>query len=285
MEKLLEVKGLTKQYKRFLLEDFSFEVKKGSITGLIGINGAGKTTVIKSIAQLINYDAGEIKILGNDIKKFSDKNEKVGYVLDSSYFYENLSLKQMKAIISASYKSWDESAYIEYCDYFDLTQEQKIESLSKGMKMKYALALALSHNAELLIMDEPTSGLDPLARNGIMKILKEFVADRTKSVLFSTHITSDLEKVADNIVFLHRGKLQYSGELSQLLNEYRIVRGPLSKINGINKWLLRTIENNNSFEGLIKFDKAAFIPEEFTIEKATIEDIMLGIIENENRGN
>lgn len=215
MEYLLELENLSKKYKRFQLQQVSFRIKPGSITGFVGINGSGKSTTIKIIADLIRGDSGIVKFFGTDRTK-QNLNEQIGYVMDSSYFYEKQTLKAVKNIISSAYQNWNETEYQHYIELFQLEEKQKIQELSKGNKMKYALTLALSHNARLLIMDEPTSGLDPLVRKETMKILKEFVADGTKSVLFSTHITSDLEKAADTILFIHNGRIIFDEALSNL---------------------------------------------------------------------
>lgn len=224
MEYILELEDICKEYNTFRLKQISFKIKPGSITGFIGINGAGKSTTIKIISNLVRKDSGIVKFFGVD-RDTECLNEKIGYVMDSSYFYEKETLRAVKNMISRTYRNWDEQKYRHYIKLFHLNEKQKIEELSKGMKMKYALALALSHNAQLLIMDEPTSGLDPLVRSQMMKILQEFVADGTKSVLFSTHITSDLEKVADNVIFIHDGKIILNETLRNLPNVHKRVLG------------------------------------------------------------
>lgn len=283
MSNIIEVNGLTKKYKNFKLDKVNFCVEEGKITGLIGINGAGKTTIIKSIAELIQYDSGEITFFKNKNYDIT-QNEKIGYVLDSSHFYENLSIKEMKEIVAAAYTQWDEEAFVYYCNYFKLEPSKKIEALSKGMKMKYALALALSHNAELLIMDEPTGGLDPLVRDSIMKILQNFVSDGKRSVLFSTHITSDLEKIADNIIFLHQGHIEYDGKLIDFLERYRIVKGHENQIGLIQNQLISSEINNREFRGLIETKKSHHLSCDVEIQNASIEDIMLGIITSKTGG-
>lgn len=224
MEYILELNNIEKNYKKFHLQNVCFKIRPGCITGFVGINGAGKSTTIKIIADLIRKDSGTVKLFGIDrVKKCF--NEQIGYVMDSSYFYEKQSLGMLKHIVSSTYQNWNEKDYEYYMKLFQLNEKQKIEELSKGMKMKYALTLALSHNANLLIMDEPTSGLDPLVRSQTMKILKEFVSNGTRSVLFSTHITSDLEKVADNIVFIHDGKIIFDEELINIPDFQKKVLG------------------------------------------------------------
>lgn len=224
MENILEIKGLKKEYKDFSLHDISFSLPMDCITGFIGVNGAGKTTTLKAILNLIPKESGSVQIFGMDM----DTNEKaikerIGIVLDDGGFYDELNLSEMKSIIASAYKSWDELEYKKYLDRFSLNPKQKISTLSKGMRMKYALALALSHKAELLIMDEPTSGLDPLIRSQLLDILKEFMAKGGHGVFFSTHITSDLDKIADMLIMIDGGRIVFQEEKDILLDNYRIV--------------------------------------------------------------
>lgn len=221
MSNVLEVECLYKKYKEFNLNNISFSIPKGKITGFIGINGAGKTTTIRTIAGLILQDGGKIRIFGDDLRKNETEiKNRIGFVFDSGYYYNDLTLSQMKSIIAPAYSNWSDETYLNYMEEFKLPLKQKIKSLSKGMLMKYSLALALSHDAELLIMDEPTSGLDPLIRSQLMEHLLDFVKDEKKSVLFSTHITSDLEKVADAIVFIHNGNIIFNKTMEDLKKEY-----------------------------------------------------------------
>ncbi|MBS6805704.1 MAG: ATP-binding cassette domain-containing protein [Lachnospiraceae bacterium] len=204
---MLSVKNLKKEYDKFKIDKVSFSVERGKITGLIGNNGAGKTTVLKCVIGVLQYDFGEIIIDGLMLGHHEEEyKEKIGIVFDSGYFYENLTLEEMKKIISAAYRNWDEEVYQGYLKNYKLDSKLKIETLSQGMKMKYALALALSHNAEILIFDEPTSGLDPKTR----QLFCEEMIDQKKhgrTILFSTHITSDLDKIGDNIILMDRGRI------------------------------------------------------------------------------
>lgn len=215
MENVLEVVNLTKNYKKFQLKQVHFSIEPGTICGFIGINGAGKSTTIKLIAGLIKKDAGSISFFGDEKRK-KDLNERIGYVPDNCYFYDMQSLKKMKNFISSLYHDWDEEEYQKYLEIFQLDEKKKIGELSKGMKMQFSLALALSHHAELLIMDEPTSGLDPYIRNQTIQILKEFVSNGKNSVLFSTHIVSDLEKAADKIVLIHNGRIVFEKRMEEI---------------------------------------------------------------------
>ena len=226
MNDILTVSGLNKSYGDFSLKDVTFSLPEGCITGFIGVNGAGKTTTLRTLLGLTNKLSGKIQFFGLDM----DKNEReikdrIGIVLDGGGFYEELSLGEMKVIISSAYTSWSEQDFKRYMDMFSLDPKQKINSLSKGMRMKYALALALSHNAELLIMDEPTSGLDPLVRGQLLKILTEYMENGGKGVFFSTHITSDLDKIADMLIMIDNGRIVFREEKDTLLDTYRIVKG------------------------------------------------------------
>lgn len=204
---MLSVKNLKKEYGKFKIDKVNFSVERGKITGLIGNNGAGKTTVLKCVIGVLHYDFGEIIIDGLMLGHHEEEyKEKIGIVFDSGYFYENLTLEEMKKIISAAYRNWDEEVYQGYLKNYKLDSKLKIETLSQGMKMKYALALALSHNAEILIFDEPTSGLDPKTRQ---LFCKEMIDQKKqgRTILFSTHITSDLDKIGDNIILMDRGRI------------------------------------------------------------------------------
>lgn len=212
---ILSVENLTKHYKDFSLNKVSFDVERGKITGFIGNNGAGKTTTLRCILGLSPYPGGSIKIKGNTLRENEYRyKSSLGVAFDFGGFYENFTLEQMKNVISASYKNWDDSIFHEYLAKFSLNKDKKVGELSKGMKIKYSLALALSHDAQIIILDEPTSGLDPRSRDVLCKELL-YQKECGKTILFSTHITSDLDKVADNIVLIDEGKVLYSGKKNQ----------------------------------------------------------------------
>ena len=202
MDNILEVSGLRKSYRNFALKDVAFSLPEGCITGFIGVNGAGKTTTLRTLLRLTDKKAGQIQFFGLDMERNEKQiKDRLGIVLDDGCFYEELTLAEMKSVIAPAYSAWSERDFKQYMDMFSLDPKQKINTLSKGMRMKYALALALSHEAELLIMDEPTSGLDPLVRSQLLKILTEYMSKGGKGVFFSTHITSDLDKIADMLPF------------------------------------------------------------------------------------
>lgn len=212
---ILELSNITKQYKAFKLDKVSFSIGEGSICGFVGINGAGKSTTVKIIEGLVGKDEGVVTAFG-ETRLTPEIKELIGFVPDSCYFYEKRKIRDLRKSISGMYKNWDEAAYKKYIEFFNLDENKKIGELSKGMKMQLSLTFALSHKAKLLIMDEPTSGLDPYIRNQVMSILKEYVSDGTNSVLFSTHIMSDLEKTADKVVFIHRGKVVFEENFDKL---------------------------------------------------------------------
>lgn len=223
---VLEVENLCKTYSDFKLDNLTFQVLCNSITGFIGVNGAGKTTTIKLLFELIKREKGSIKMFGQEYEKhFNELKNDIGVVLDENCFYDTLTMKEMTNIMAPAYKNWSNHEYKKYMNQFELNEKQKIETLSKGMKMKYALALALSHNARFLIMDEPANGLDPLVRDQLDNILIEFKNKDENSVFFSTHITSDLDRIADHIIFIDHGKLIFSKEKEDLKEEYIRIEG------------------------------------------------------------
>lgn len=278
MENILEISGLNKSYGNFSLQDISFSLPEGCITGFIGINGAGKTTTLRTILGLTSKLSGDIRLFGMDMKPNEKQiKERIGIVLDGGGFYDDLSLAEMKGIVASAYKSWDELTYRIYLDRFSLNPKQKINELSKGMRMKYALALALSHKAELLIMDEPTSGLDPLIRSQILDILKGFMANGGRGVFFSTHITSDLDKIADMLILIDNGKIIFQEEKDILLDSYRIVKGDLKDLTKDRENLFRNLSKTAfGFTGITNQLEAVkkAIPDAI-IERTKIEDVML----------
>lgn len=282
MSYALEVTGLRKEYKTFSLKDISFSLEEGCIMGFIGPNGAGKSTTIKAILNQIRKDAGQIRLWGKDnIENEVELKNRIGVVLDEGYFYGHLSIKKMKNIIAPFYKNWNDQAYTHYLKEFRLEEDKKISELSKGMRMKFAIALALSHQADLLIMDEPTSGLDPLVREELLEILQRLIQDEHKSVFFSTHITSDLEKVADYIILINDGRLILNEPKDELLDRHAIVKGESRLLDAsLSSMLINSKRNGYSFEGLTA-DRAAIrkaLGDKAVFERPTIEDIMLSYI-------
>lgn len=224
-ENALELKDVTKKYDGFTLKNISFNVPKGSIMGFIGQNGAGKTTTIRSMLNLIKIDGGEIKLLGLDhIKSEHEIKERIAVVFDELPFHDIFNANQMSKIFRGIYKNWDNETYTNYLDRFQLPRKKKIGQFSKGMKMKLQIACALSHKAELLVMDEATTGLDPVVRNEILDIFLEYLQDEKHSILMSSHITGDLEKIADSITFIDRGQILLSGYKDDILESHGIIK-------------------------------------------------------------
>jgi ABC-2 type transport system ATP-binding protein len=279
MDKILEITNVSKSYKGFSLKNINISLERGYIMGFIGPNGAGKSTTIKLIMNLIRKDNGEIKVFGLDNEKDDIAiKEKIGFVYDENHFYEELTVQEMKNIIRPFYRRWDESLFKKYVNDFNLPLMKQIKHLSKGMKMKFSLAIALSHNAELLIMDEPTSGLDPLIRNELLDVLQSVIQDENKSVFFSTHITSDLDKIADFITIINNGEILLSNTKDQLLEEYCIVKGSKDKLDSIDQEIIIGLkENRYGFEALSKNKREVIklFGNSVIIEKPTLEEIML----------
>ncbi|MBJ8030703.1 MULTISPECIES: ABC transporter ATP-binding protein [Bacillus] len=288
MNAVLEVNKLNKTYDSFSLKDVTFSLNKDCITGFIGTNGSGKTTTIKAILGLILKDSGKINFLGKDMDKNERKSKnKIGIVLDEGYFYDELTLKEMKNVIAPSYTDWDEAVFLSYIKQFNLNLGQKISTLSKGMRMKFAVALALSHHADLLIMDEPTSGLDPLVRSELMNIFLDFMKEPGKSVFFSTHITSDLDKIADMIILIDDGKILVNEEKDVLVDTHAFVKGDNQLINDQTKNLFLNLHQSQyGFEGIThKKDDVRRLMPDVLMERPTIEDIMLSYIGGINHVN
>lgn len=278
MENIVEMKGVNKRYKDFALQDVSFSIKKGYITGFIGPNGAGKSTTIKLLMNLIKRDSGDIFVFGLDnIAREKEIKERIGFVYDESYFYEELTIREMKRIIAPLYRRWDDLAFQRYIDSFELPTRRKIKHLSKGMKMKFSLAVALSHHADLIIMDEPTSGLDPVFRREILDILADIIQDEEKAVFFSTHITTDLDRIADYITFIDRGRIVFNSPKDEILEQYGIVRGAKELLDAdTRKEFIGLRETAVGFEGLTSNVQMAeeLFGDEVLIETPSLEDIM-----------
>ena len=281
----LTVSGLTKKYKEFTLSDISFEVPQGTIVGLIGENGAGKSTTINAILGLIHKDRGEISILGSPIEELQPEvKEHIGVVFDGTNFSEELTPKRLNKVLKGIYVSWDEDYFFFLLKKLSLPTAKKIKSFSKGMKAKLSIAVAFAHHPKLLILDEATSGLDPIVRDDILDMFLDFVQDEENSILVSSHITSDLEKVADYIVFIHEGRLIFSKPKDELLESYGIVKCGAAQFDALDKqdiityrkqdyeWQILVADRRSAEK---KYPKAMVIP-------ATIDEIMLLYVKGEN---
>ncbi len=238
MDTVLEVKGLTKVYPGFRLGALDFSLEEGKITGFIGRNGAGKTTTLHSLLSFLSPDAGSIRFWGMDIRERElEIKQRVGFVSAGMSFYSKKKLQTITAVTRTFYDRWDEEVYRRCMARFELDERKTPEQLSNGMKIKYMLALALSHNADLLILDEPTSGLDPVSREDLLELFLD-LRDRGKTILFSTHITSDLDKTADNILYLVNGQLKADSSLEDFISSYRLVRCEPDALSGDRQALL-----------------------------------------------
>ncbi len=279
MPKILEVNKLTKEYSNFKLDSISFGLESGHVMGLIGPNGAGKSTTIKLIMNLIAKTSGSIRIFGKDsVRDSKEIKERIGFVYDENYYYGILNIREMEKVIAPFYKRWQTDTFWRYINQFKLNPKMAIDSFSKGMKMKFSLAVALSHGADLIIMDEPTSGLDPVFRSVMLDIFYNIIQDEKKSIFFSTHITQDLEKIADYITFINNGKLIFSEQKDQILDNYGIVKGDSELLDSdIKAEFIGFRSNAMGFAGLTDDVARArrILGDRVLIEKATLEDIMV----------
>ncbi len=271
----IEVNNLSKSYGEFKLDDISFNLPMGTIMGLVGENGAGKSTIIKLIMNAIKADSGEVFVLGksNLSSEFVDTKQDIGIVLDEAYYPEVLTIKNINKVMKSSYKNWDNSVFSNYIERFSLPKNEKFKNFSRGMKMKLAIAVALSHKPKLLILDEATSGLDPKVRDEILDVFNEFTRDENHSILMSSHIISDLEKICDYISFVHKGKLVLSDEKDLILEKYAILKLSQEKLDDIPKdAIIRKRETKFGAEILVHKDK---INSSFIVEKISLEDIIV----------
>jgi ABC-2 type transport system ATP-binding protein len=283
MKNAIEVSGLTKRYKNFLLDDVSFSVPEGFVCGFIGENGAGKTTTLKLMLGMAMKNGGEVSLLGKPAGDASLK-EDLGVLLEQPYFQEDWTPRDVEKALRPFYRGWDGVAYDGYLRRFSIDPAQKYKTLSRGTKMKLGIAAALSHDARLLLLDEPTSGLDPVARDEVIDLLRDYMAGEDRTVFFSSHITSDIEKIADYLVYIHGGKIMYGGEKDGLLERYCLIRGgkddlpPAKRANVIG---LR--EHFGGFEGMIELSDVGGFPPEVVTEKVSLEDVMVYLNRNEER--
>ena len=271
---ILTVRGLCKQYPGFALDHVSFSLRQGSIMGLIGRNGAGKTTTLKSLLHLVHPTQGEIAFFGKSFRESElEIKRRIGFASGGVNYYPRKKLKTITAVTRRFYPNWDEAAYRRYLDLFQLPEEKTPSQLSEGMKVKYSLALALSHRAEVLLLDEPTSGLDPVSREELLDIFLDLARDKTITILFSTHITSDLEKCADDITYIQRGTVPYTGTLKEFLASYRLVRIPGEPAAEMKKNLLGCKREKEGWSALLSAQ--APIPTGAAVLSADLDSIMV----------
>jgi len=279
---VLSVNGLTKRYPGFELHDISFTLEAGYIMGFIGRNGAGKTTTIKTMLDLVRPDAGEVSVLGKDYRSHQlELKPFIGLALGGVTYYPQMRLSRITDVFRRFYETWDDAAYRRYLDLFELDEHKKVEQLSQGMKVKYGLALALSHDAKLLILDEPTSGLDPVSRDDLLDVFREVIEEGGRSILFSTQITSDLDKCADFITYIRGGRLVASADSETFLASYLLVAGRKDQLSpDLERALIGYKATDLGFTGLLGAADRA-LAEGLEISRPDIEQVM---VYHERRG-
>ncbi len=285
-ENAIEISGVTKRYDGFILDNVSFNVPKGSIMGFIGQNGAGKTTTIRAILNITKCDAGSIKMFGLDhIQNEYEIKEHIAAVFDEIPFHESFNAIQVSKMFRGLYGSWDEKKYFKYLDRFGLPRKKKIAKFSKGMKMKLQIAAALSHGARLLIMDEATTGLDPVVRNEILDIFREYLQDEENSILMSSHITSDLDKIADCVTFIDKGKILLSGYKDEILESHGILKCTKEDFKEIapEDYISARVTDFGVEAMVSDRTKAKQKYSGALIEKTNLEDIMLFYVNREKK--
>lgn len=278
MDDILKIKGLKKSLNDFYLGPLDLNIKRGSIVGYIGENGAGKSTTIKLILGDMKKDSGEIYIFGKKIEDLTeDEKKKIAFVFEDFFFPQELNIKEVEKIHSMYYGNfWEKETFDRLLKRFNLPEKKKISTFSRGMKMKLSLILALSHKPDLLILDEATSGLDPVARDDILDILLEFIQDENKSIMISSHILSDLEKIADEIAFLHRGKLIFVENKDKLKEDYGLVSLSKEEFESLDKNSIIAVRDHKfGKECLVKKE---LIPQNLEVENVSIEEIMVYMI-------
>lgn len=285
MNNVIEIKNLKKRYdNNFELGEINLSIPSGYVIGLIGENGAGKTTLIKSILNIINTDAGEIKIFNKDSKKYDSLiKEDIGVVLDDIFFPEILTANDIDSVMKDIYKNWDKELFYKYLKDFNLPNNKKIKTLSKGMRKKLEIVTALAHRPKLLILDEPTSGLDPVVRDDILDIFLNFIKDENHTILLSTHITSDLEHIADEIIFIDKGQIILNKSKDELLDNYGILKCDIDTFDKISKEdIISYKKNKYNYEILVSNrNKMLKKYKNFIIDKITLDKLMVLVIKGE----
>ena len=276
MQQILKLEKVDKSYSSFHLKEVSFEVKPGQIMGYIGRNGAGKTTTLKCIMNLVHYESGKIYAFDSDMNENELENkQRIGFALSELNYYPNKTIRQLMNVTKRFYKNFDEHKFNEACRLFNLNLDKKLEELSSGMKVKYSVAIALSHHAELLILDEPTSGLDPVSRDEILDIFRQIVKNKDRAILFSTHITSDLDKCASDITYIHNGEIIYTGSKQDFINSYLFIKDKSMNKDLLNEYIAYK-EFDDRIEGLISPDKKDFfIKNKIEPQEPDLEQIMV----------
>lgn len=275
MNHVIEVSSLRKQYNNFLLDNISFSVPCGFVGGFIGENGAGKTTTLKLILGMVMKDGGDIKLFGKPAEDVSLK-EDVGVLFEQPYYQEDWTPIDVEKAMRPFYKKWSDAAFHQYLERFSLDPKQKYKTMSRGMKMKLGMAVTLAHDAKLLLLDEPTSGLDPVGRDEMLEIFRDYMVKEDRTIFFSTHITSDLEKIADYITYIQNGRILYSGLKDDLIEKYCLIRGGIGDLpQSKRKQILGLREHPSGFDGMIETKNIAGFPASVIMETVSLDDIMV----------
>lgn len=271
-----EFNNVTKKRKDFIIENINITVPQGFITGFIGPNGSGKTSMIQMMMDILQVDHGDIQLFGTSHKDHRNK-QNIGFVYDDLYMYEEFNIKKMHAFISPLYNMWNNNLFATYLKWFDLPLKKKIKHFSKGMKMKCSLLFALAHEPEFIVMDEPTSGLDPIFRRELLDILQDLMVREKQTIFLSTHITNDLDRIADYVIFIYKGEIVLQKTMDDIRAQFHVVKGNSDMIDADTRKLFTGIrENDLGFTALFEGDPAIFEPfgDKLIIEKATLEDVM-----------
>ena len=275
----IELSHINKSFGDFAIRDLNLTVPSGTICGLVGENGAGKSTTIRLLMGVLRPDSGTASVLGADVSspEFRDVKEDVGVVLDEAYFPESLNAVQVGKIMAATYRRWDQRLYDSYLKRFDLPEKKQFKDFSRGMRMKLAIAVALSHQPKLLVLDEATAGLDPIVRDEVLDIFNEFTREEDHSILISSHILSDLEKLCDYIAFIHKGDLLFCEEKDQLLEQYGIFEDSRENLDCLQPEAIVAREESR-YGGVRALVKRDLAPTGFRLEKPTVEDVVLFLV-------
>lgn len=283
MPNSIEVSHLCKSYPSFRLDDVSFTLPQGCIMGLIGENGAGKTTTLKALLDIVRPDSGEIRLFGAPLSgREGTLKDQIGVVWEHSFFYEGLNALEIQRCLAGLYSQWDPALYRRLLDRFQLPGKQPLKKYSRGMRMKLMIAAALAHHPRLLLLDEATSGLDPIVRNEILDLFLDFIQDESHAILFSSHITSDLDKIADYVTFLHEGRVVFSEEKDALRERYAVLHCSAASLSALDRGqVVRVLRHEFHCQALVTHAAQLRLGDQMTLEPATIEQIMLFFIKGE----